>query len=146
MMSEKSMFYLANYYNMMIHHFNLPGSGEGKDYILEVNPHCRNSSLSDESSKIDARWIDMDTGLFIDITSLRRNATAEAEGKAGAVISKDNHHYMHADIYPLREIIFEDTLVKIPYAYSDLLLEEYGPDALTLKDFQHHHFDQERME
>lgn len=146
MMSEKSMFHLANYYNMTIHHFKLPDSGEGRDYMLEVNPHCRNGSLSDSLNKIDARWIDMETGLFIDITSLRRNGTAEAEGKAGAMMSKDNHHYMHDDIYPLRETMFEDTPAKVPYAYSDLLLEEYGPDALTLKDFQNHHFDQERME
>jgi len=147
MVSEKSMYHLADYYNMTMHHFKLPGiSTAGRDYMLEINPHCRNGSLKDRFNVIDARWIDTETGLFIDITSLRRNETAQKEGKSGAMMVKDKHHYMLNDIFPLRESLFEDTPVKIPYAYADLLLEEYGPDALTLKDFEHHHFDQERLE
>lgn len=146
MVSEKSMYHLADYYNMTMHHFKLPGIDKGRDYMLEINPHCRNGSLKDEFNKIDARWIDTETGLFIDITALRRNETAERLGKAGAMMVKDNHHYMFNEIFPLRESTFEDTPVKIPYAYADLLLEEYGPDALTRKDFEHHHFDQERLE
>lgn len=145
-MSEKSMHHLADYYNMTVHHYKLPGIPEGRDYMLEINPHYINGSTADKLNVIDARWVDTETGLFIDITTLRRNETAEALGMTGAMMCKDRHHYMFDDIFPLRESIFEDTPVKIPYAYSELLVEEYGAKALVSKDVENHHFDQERME
>lgn len=101
-MSENSMSHLANYYNMTIHHFKLPGIPEGRDYMLEINPHWSNGSITDKLNVIDARWVDTDTGLFIDITTLRHNETAEAEGKAGYMMCKDRHHYNYTDIFPLR--------------------------------------------
>ena len=145
MVSEKSMYHLASFYNMTMHHFKLPGIADGRDYMLEINPHCRNGSLADKFNRIDARWVDTDTGLFIDITTLRHNETAEAEGKKGAMMVKDKHHYLLDDIYPLRESVFENMPVKIPYAYSDLLVEEYGPYSISSSDFEHHHFDPESM-
>ncbi|KAK5007289.1 hypothetical protein LTR28_005469, partial [Elasticomyces elasticus] len=145
-MSEKSMHHLADFYNMTIHHYKLPGASKGRDYMLEVNPHYTNASTEDSLNVIDARWVDTESGLFIDITTLRRNETAEAEGKKGAMMCKDAHHYMFDDIFPLRESVFENTAVKIPYAYSELLVEEYGPASLVSTDFENHRFDQEKME
>ncbi|KAK4969845.1 mannosyltransferase [Elasticomyces elasticus] len=145
-MSEKSMHHLADFYNMTIHHYKLPGLSKGRDYMLEVNPHYTNGSTEDSLNMIDARWVDTESGLFIDITTLRRNETAEAEGKKGAMMCKDMHHYMFDDIFPLRESVFENTAVKIPYAYSELLAEEYGPASLVSTDFENHRFDQEKME
>lgn len=145
-MSEQSMGHLANYYNMTIHHYKLPGIPEGRDYMLEINPHWSNGSIADKMNMIDARWVDTETGLFIDITTLRRNVTAEAEGHEGYMMCKDRHHYNYTDIFPLRESIFEDTPVKIPYAYTDLLVEEYGTKSLVQKNYENHHFDQETME
>ncbi|KAG9589825.1 hypothetical protein KCV01_g12088, partial [Aureobasidium melanogenum] len=49
-------------------------------------------------------------------------------------------------IFPLRESVFENTPVKVPYAYTDLLAEEYGSKALVKTTFENHHFDQEKME
>ena len=37
--TEKSMQHLADYYNMSVHHFNLPGSKICHDYLLEINPN-----------------------------------------------------------------------------------------------------------
>lgn len=145
-MSESSMHYLANYYNMTVHHFKIPGVTEGRDYMLEINPNYANGSTLDWLNVIDARWIDTETGLFIDITTLRRNETAEAQGKQGYMMCKDKHHYMEKDIFPLRESVFENTPVKIPYAYTELLEEEYGPRSLTQKNFNNHNFDSDKME
>lgn len=139
--SEGSMQYLADYYNMTVHHYKLPGLSSGRDYMLEVNPHYRNASTADRLNVIDARWIDTETGLFIDITTVHRNET-----DGGMLYSKDRHHYREKDIFPLRESVFENTPVRIPYAYSELLEEEYGPAALTETFFERHAFDRERME
>ncbi|KAK5122902.1 hypothetical protein LTR85_003467 [Meristemomyces frigidus] len=145
MVSEKSIHHLAQYYNMTVHHYQLPGLDEGRDYMLEVNPHYTNDSV-ESANKIDARWIDTDTGLFIDITTLRRNKTAQAQGIEGAMMVKDKHHYLYDDIFPLRETKFEGFPVKVPFAYSELLVEEYGERALTQMFFENHRFDPEKQE
>jgi phosphorylcholine metabolism protein LicD len=146
MIAESSMRYLSDYYNMTVHHFAFPDEPQGRDYLLEVNPYWVNSSTADKLNSIDARWIDMDAGLFIDITTLRPNTTAEAQGIKGMMMCKDKHHYRHKDIFPLRDTVFENILVKIPYAYADLLEEEYGPASLTRTRFANHHFESEIME
>lgn len=87
------MHYLAKYYNMSEFHYELPGITDGRSYLLEVNPHYMNSSVTDWLNVIDARWIDTDTGLFIDISTIRKNWTAIAEGLEGALMVKDKHHY-----------------------------------------------------
>lgn len=145
-MSESSIEYLATYYNMTIHHYRLPGVPQGRDYLLEVNPNYVNGSTTDWLNVIDARWIDTESGLFIDITTLRRNREKEANGETGFMMCKDKHEYMSQDIFPLRDSSFEDTPTKIPYAYAQLLEREYGPKALTNKQFQQHTFDSVKME
>lgn len=147
-MSEGSMHYLAQYYNMTIHHFKLPGSDHGRDYLLEVNPHYSNPSMSDILNVIDARWIDTDSGLFIDITTLhvdRDNLFPSLNGTDIMMYCKDRHKYRYKDIFPLRQSKFEGAPVKIPYAYSELLEEEYGPRCLTNKNFANHNFDEEKQ-
>ncbi|KAF2666158.1 hypothetical protein BT63DRAFT_51279 [Microthyrium microscopicum] len=146
-MSQSSMRYLADYYNMTMHHYKFKdGTIGGKDYLLEINPHYINGSTTDVLNVIDARWIDMSTGLFIDITSLRRNTTAEAAGIPGMMMCKDKHHYREKDIFPLRVSTLEGVPVRIPHAYTELLEEEYKPISLTRVDFEGHHFDRDEME
>lgn len=145
MVSEKSIHHLADYYNMTVHHYTLPGLDAKRDYLLEVNPHYANGTL-DRLNMIDARWIDTDTGLFIDITTLRPNLTAQALGQEGAMMVKDKHHYMYDDIFPLRDSTFEGAAVKIPFAYGDLLIEEYGAKALANTYFEGYRFDPAKSE
>ncbi|KAK1043525.1 mannosyltransferase [Friedmanniomyces endolithicus] len=150
MVSEQSIHHLANYYNMTVHTFSLTsntedGENRSSSYMLEINPHYTNSTL-DSVNKIDARWIDTSTGVFIDITTLRRNSTAQALGFPDAMMVKDTHHYNYDDIFPLRHSIFEGYPVQIPYAYAELLMEEYGAKALSEVYFQNHRFDPGRGE
>lgn len=141
MMSEGSMHYLASYYNMTVHHFKLPGTDYGREYLLEVNPHYINSSVTDTLNVIDARWIDTDSGLFIDITTVHVDSERMVEGDLPLMYSKDRHMYNYKDIFPLRKTEFESAPVMVPYAYSELLEEEYGPPALINKHFANHQFD-----
>lgn len=146
MVSEKSMYHLAAYYNMTVHHYKIPGIAQGRDFLLEINPHCYNNVTKDWSNKIDARWIDTDTGLFIDITTLRRNFTAEAFGGDGAMMVKDGHRYLYDDIYPLRESDFEGVPAKVPFAYAKLLEFEYTAESLSKTEYEHHRFDAVKQE
>ncbi|KAF2119756.1 LicD family-domain-containing protein [Lophiotrema nucula] len=160
--SERSIQFLADYYNMTVHTFNVPsfseegngevdGNGEregeleSRNYMLEINPHWTNPSVEDTLNVIDARWIDLSTGLFIDITTLRRERTAEKEGLQGTMMCKDKHHYKADDVFPLRDSVFEGMPVKVPYAYGSLLEEEYGIDCLTNTLYEGHRFDPEAL-
>ncbi|KAJ4504224.1 mannosyltransferase [Exophiala dermatitidis] len=134
--SETTIAFLAKYYNMTEYHFRLPGVKGGRTYLMEVNPHYTIRGVEDTLNVIDARWIDTDTGLFIDISTVRPNYTARAEGVEGALMCKDKHHYLEQDIFPLRDSFFEGIHVKIPFEYAALLEQEYGEKALTLTTFE----------
>jgi hypothetical protein len=89
--SEASMHYLASYYNMTVFHYKTPRIPEGRDYMLEVNPHYTNREQTDKLNVIDARWTDTTSGLFIDITTARYNLTHPAG--EGMLSCKDGHEY-----------------------------------------------------
>ena len=92
--SEPTIAFLAKYYNMTEYHFRLPGNKKGRTYMMEVNPRYTNRTTADRLNVIDARWIDTETGLFIDISTVRANHTARALGIEGALMCKDKHHYL----------------------------------------------------
>ena len=139
-MTNTTVHFLASYYNMTIHTY------KKRDYMLEVNPKYVDGSYDDYLNVIDARWVDVVTGLFIDITAVRPHPK-----RRNVMCSKDKHEEMvgvlrfslppflctdsdvcqFQDLFPLRDSLFEDQLVKIPYAYSKLLTLEYGKASLT---------------
>ncbi|MCJ1273032.1 hypothetical protein MMC21_000821 [Puttea exsequens] len=101
-----------------------------RDYLLEVNPKYTDPSYEDYLNVIDARWIDIDTGLFIDITAVRPHYE-----KPDVICSKDKHEENIQDLFPLRDSLFEGQQVKIPYNYAKLLTMEYGKASLTKTKF-----------
>jgi len=143
--SEESMAFLANYYNMTVFHYKTPRIPQGRDYMLEINPHHSNRSIDDKLNVIDGRWVDTYSGLFIDITTLRKFGKLEKD-KEGFVYCKDGHLYLEDEIFPLRDTTFEGTPAKIPNAYVPVLEHEYGQAALTNKRYEHHVFDEVKME
>jgi len=88
----------------------------------------------------------MSSGLFIDITTLRPNRTAEAIGIYGMMMCKDRHWFWEKSIYPLRDSFFKNVHEKVTHSYTALLEEEYKPISLTRTRFEGHTFNQERME
>ncbi|KAF3003147.1 hypothetical protein E8E13_008796 [Curvularia kusanoi] len=134
----------------------------GKKYLLEINPHYTSPSTLDRLNKIDARWIDIDTGLFIDITTVHpvpvapqraslfslfrspfksaspspSSTSTTAQDPPLEMYTKDTHLYTTSSLFPLRSTLFEGTRVSVPYAYEQLLVEEYGGRALTESWFQ----------
>ena len=100
--SEPTIAFLAKYYNMTEYHFRLPGNSKGRTYLLEVNPRYTNGTIADKLNVIDARWIDTDTGLFIDVSTVRANHTARAQGIEGALMCKDKHHYLVGTLRRIR--------------------------------------------
>ena len=56
--------------------------------MIEINPNYFNGSTADRLNMIDGRWIDMITGVFIDITTVRPR-----KGEPGLLACKDKHNY-----------------------------------------------------
>jgi hypothetical protein len=82
---------------------------------------------------IDARWIDTETGLFIDITGL---SETRPDTDPGVWSCKNDHRYSVQDLYPMRESVFEGVPARVPYAYEKVLVEEYDDKALTVTEFE----------
>jgi hypothetical protein len=89
--SESDMYFLAAYHNMTTHYYHYENMPAGRNYLLEINPHFVHREQDDDFNVIDARWIDMETGLFIDITAARYNPD-HVEGE-GILYDKHGHEY-----------------------------------------------------
>lgn len=62
-------------------------SGGMNTYLLDINPYHSFVSTRDAANKIDARWIDMRNGKYIDITALHKKP------ESGMLMCKDGHQY-----------------------------------------------------
>lgn len=114
-------------------------------HLFEINPNfvCRqtqNQSFRDnaEPNKIDARFIDRTTGLFIDITALFPTGPDR-------ISSKCPHSFCSNDVYPLQPTEFEGVAIHVPRRVEPVLEQEYGrwatngrfPGYWTLKALQY---------
>lgn len=89
--TEADMYYLAAYHNMTVYVGSKDREGKGRRFPLDVNPHFEYRETDDFLNFIDARWIDMATGLFIDITAARYSLN-HSVGK-GMLYDKNGHEY-----------------------------------------------------
>ncbi|KOS21618.1 Protein MNN4 [Escovopsis weberi] len=131
--TEADLYFLAAYHNMTTHYYRYGGMEGGLYFQLEVNPHYQDRDEGDRVNAADARWIDMASGLFIDITAARYALNHE-EGQ-GVLFDKLGRQYRDFDIFPLRNTTFEGVSASIPFRYEDLLRSEYGKEALTDTEF-----------
>lgn len=138
--TEADMYFLAAYHNMTIYYYKYGDMTKGRFFQLEINPYFKYRGQDDVLNVIDARWIDLETGLFIDITAARYNLNHE-EGE-GMLYDKHGHEYRDTYLFPLRDTTFEGVPAKIPFRYKEMLASEYGQKALTNTKFHDHEFDQ----
>ena len=114
--SETTLGFLARYYNMTEYRYDFPGANSSRAYLLDINPHYTVRGVEDSWNVIDGRWIDTETGLFIDITAVRQNDTAVAEGIKGALMCKDRHHYLVSPVLfdMLLDVVLRLTAAIVP--------------------------------
>ncbi|KAF3941179.1 hypothetical protein ABW19_dt0200183 [Dactylella cylindrospora] len=131
--SEATLRTLAEKYNMTTWPYTFQSDGFKREYLLDVNPFWVSRTRGTHSNLIDARWVDKSTGLFIDITGL---SELNPRARPGIISCKNLHRYHVTDIYPLREIEFEEYKAYIPNLYDRVLVKEYRSKALTVTDFE----------
>lgn len=86
----------------------------------------------DGMNVIDARWIDIRNGLYVDITGL---SETRPDSHPGVVSCKNYHEYTTEELYPMRETMFEGVIAKVPYSYDKILTDEYQERALVNTNF-----------
>lgn len=89
--TEADMYFLAAYHNMTVYYYKYDNMEKGHFFLLEINPNYEYREQDDIFNFIDGRWIDMDTGLYIDITAARY-ALEHKEGQ-GILYDKHGHQY-----------------------------------------------------
>ncbi|KAF5025665.1 hypothetical protein F66182_2271 [Fusarium sp. NRRL 66182] len=131
--TEADIYFLAAYHNMSIYYYQYEGCPEGRFFQLDVNPYYKHRDRDDTLNVIDARWVDMQTGLFIDITAARYDPGHEMG--EGVLYDKHDHEFKDKYVFPLLDTTFEGLPAKIPYRYKEILASEYGKASLSKTEF-----------
>ena len=128
---------MADHFNYTFHKYTTTIGDDQKSittiYLLDVNPHFTERENGDGMNIIDARWINMENGLYLDITGL---SELDPVGRPGVVSCKNFHDYRIEDLYPLKDTEYEDVAAKVPAAYKELLVEEYGEQSLIAEQYE----------
>ncbi|CZT08770.1 related to mannosylphosphorylation protein MNN4 [Rhynchosporium agropyri] len=136
--SGSTLAWLGQNMNMTMHNFTMSepdGTPMFREYLLDVNPYSAERVRGDGQNVIDARWIDVRNGLFIDITGL---SETNPSAQPGVWSCKNYHRYRTRDLYPLRETVYEGVPALVPYSFDRILTEEYSARALTKTKHEGH--------
>ncbi|KAL7624300.1 mannosyltransferase [Parahypoxylon ruwenzoriense] len=119
------------------------GGFVNKTYLLDINPHHTDAGRGNGANVIDARWIDVSNGLFVDITGL---AERDPAGSPGVWSCKNAHRYRTTELFPLRRTEFEGVPASVPYAFDKILTDEYGAKSLVSTEWAGHRWTPELKE
>jgi hypothetical protein len=117
--SSATLHHLGEKYNQTMYQYNSTDGQTHRQYLLDVNPWIWQRERGDGMNVIDARWIDVRNGLFIDITGL---AETHPDDQPGVWSCKNYHRYHTTELYPMRETMFEGVVAKVPYSYASFRL------------------------
>ncbi|KAL6450044.1 MNN4 Protein MNN4 [Candida maltosa Xu316] len=131
------LLHLAKNYNQTLVVEN-PAQGYGK-YLIEVNSYIHNRGISARENHIDARFIDVDTGIYIDITALsnsdvtppkeytEKKELVDLEPEKNMIFNdRRKHFYTLKQISPLRYSMLMGVPVLIPNEITNRLVFEYS--------------------
>lgn len=94
-------------------------------YLLDINPSSQYRVKSSPNNTVDARFIDINTGLFMEISAISKSVTPikylpkaakirESNLTAKLLFSKTNHYYTFEEIFPLQKTSLEGIRVNRP--------------------------------
>ncbi|QPG74576.1 hypothetical protein FOA43_001907 [Brettanomyces nanus] len=131
-----------------------PEEGDGL-YYFTISPWF--GGFTRTGNHIDSRFVDIKTGLYIDITCLyevseskeeilQRDAIFDSWGikkeyreeylSNHAVINDKNNNWYWEDNFSRNfRTLFEGTMTYMPYEFAKVLVYNYGRDVLTRRDF-----------
>ncbi|EMG45832.1 hypothetical protein G210_3959, partial [Candida maltosa Xu316] len=101
--------------------------GMGK-YLVEVGTFIHNREISQHGNHIDARFIDVDTGVYIDITGVSRSGHSKGVGRYDNRVFHDKrqHFYRLEDLVPLKLSMLNGVPCHVPNKIVENLNREYS--------------------
>jgi len=137
--SGETMRILGEQHNQSLHEYRWFNATSGKEetrvYLLDVNPFANRVDRGQGQNVIDARWIDVNTGMFVDITGLQER---DPKNNPGVVSCKNFHGYKKEELWPLRETDFEGVPAMVPWEFEGILVAEYGAKSLVVTEWSDH--------
>lgn len=132
-LSIRHLDYLLRHFNNSLV-FEDPKFGNAK-YLLEISPtYVRQGN---GRNFIDGRFIDVNSGLYIDISAVSHTNFKPPANLADKdeILVHCKHFNWHSlnEILPLRHTYFEGSSVYIPHNISSLLSQKYGRESFTTK-------------
>ena len=132
--SGSTLAFMGEHHNGTMYNYISPDDPDvERTYLLDVNMASGERERGNGNNIIDARWIDIRNGLYIDITGL---SETHPDDNPGVWSCKNYHRYHTTDLYPMRESLYEGVVAKVPYAYDRILTQEYKEKALILTDYE----------
>ncbi|KAG7422093.1 LicD family-domain-containing protein [Fusarium sp. MPI-SDFR-AT-0072] len=139
--SNNTLQWIGDNLNRTEHSWNYTETATGefisKKYLLDINPHHVDIDRSDGRNIIDGRWIDMQNGMYVDITGLRER---EAD-RPGVWSCKNKHRYKSQDLWPMRITEFEGVKARVPFNFNKILVDEYDTKSLVTESWAGHRWD-----
>ena len=113
--------------------------GFGK-YLIDVGTFIHNRDISNDGNHIDARFIDVDTGVYIDITGLSNVVVSRASRYDGRDIhDRRKHFYKLTDLAPVKLSMLNGVPCYITNHIVQNLKREYR-SGITRKQYQDYIF------
>lgn len=91
LVTEPTLQQLASYYNMTTYYYEYSAIPKGRKFLLDINPHYADKDNNARSNVVDARWIDTETGLFLDISTARYDSSLPVG--EGVITGKDGQKF-----------------------------------------------------
>jgi len=108
---------------MTVHYFKYTEIPSGRFFRLQVNHDAEMTRAP------DARWIDLDTGLELNIVALSYDLNLPT---GPAFLSDGLGRRVQANhVLPLWETTFEGVRVGLPFRYKDMLRREFGEKSMS---------------
>ncbi|KAL1889232.1 mannosyltransferase [Ceratocystis pirilliformis] len=140
--SSSTLLWLGDNMNRTKHEYTYEENGktQTKHYLLDINPFHSQLTRGNGHNIIDARWIDMSNGMFIDITGVAERDPVQSPGIWSC---RNNHRYKTTDLYPMRYTEFEGVPTMVPYNFERILIDEYSVNALVTTEWLGHRWSPE---
>lgn len=139
--SNNTLQWIGDNLNRTEHSWNYTETASGefisKKYLLDINPHHVDIDRSDGRNIIDGRWIDMQNGMYVDITGLREREV----DRPGVWSCKNKHRYKSQDLWPMRITEFEGVKARVPFNFNKILVDEYDTKSLVTESWAGHRWD-----
>ncbi|RYP80934.1 hypothetical protein DL769_002212 [Monosporascus sp. CRB-8-3] len=99
------------------------------EFLLDANPQHAAPGCNGRNV-IDAPWIDVRTGLFVDVTGVKERGEGDLRS------DKNGHGYAARQLWPLRDTVFEGVPASVPFDFAEMPRGECGVESLYLRSIR----------